>query len=254
MREPRQLWVGVVGLLFVAPAATFANPSPPSRAATAMSRDEPPPTKQASHPAPRGAVDPRSLPPALRALRRHPAIGMRIFIGLGLGSGRLATEGVDEPYSDHKLLSSSTGSVQPALALMVQPSRVLQLAAIAELGGGFGHKSYGLLGPGDEWFGFWRAAGALLLSFNIPLSALHGDAIFVGGGPTVQHIAFADGSLTAVGGRIVAGYRFYEGTLQIDGFLAVDLVNTDARPRGEAPMQLGNPGWLLGFIVYRGVR
>jgi hypothetical protein len=265
MRTPRQLFIATALLLVVTPARALANDG--EEGATGLAtRDEPPPTGgDAARARPTAAVKPAgkpvavklglaSLSPEQRALRRHPAIGMRLFVGAGLGGGSLATEGVNtDPYNDHKLLSSSTGSFQPTLALMVQPSRYLQLAAIAELGGGFGSKSYGLLGPDGEWFGFWRAAGALLLSFNIPLVGLNGAAVFAGAGPTVQHIGFADGSLTTVGVRIIAGYRAYEGTLQIDGFLAVDLVSTDSRLTGEPPMRIDSPGWSVGFIVYLGV-
>lgn len=239
-----------------------AGPPPPSSRPAGLEGPSPTPVRpeKVTPKKPRKPLP----PPQVRALRRHPAIGRRFFIGVGFSLGVFWPPDVNsyiEGYADSLpgvVEGDSTMRINlvPRLAVALKLGRYFQLAGLAELGWGFTTVTDSG-GDVSELFSFWRFSGGILASANLPLSALRGDALFAGLGPMVHHMRFEDFRATAVGFRAAAGYRFYEGIMLIDAFIAVDVVRGDTgEPIGfgnSSAMVLNYSGVLFGATVYFGV-
>jgi hypothetical protein len=205
-------------------------------------------------------------PPAVRALRRHPAIGRRFFIGVGFSLGFFWPPDVNGyiqgykdslgPTLDESGTTTMFVNLVPRIAIAMNIGRYAQVAALGEIG--WAPKVVSETNSGNsEVFHFVRYSGGLMFTANLPLSPLRGDSLFAGVAPMVHHMRFEGFEKTAFGIRGVAGYRFYEGILLIDAFMAVDVVKGDTgRPIGfgnQSSMVLNYSGVLFGATVYFGV-
>lgn len=204
------------------------------------------------------------LPPEQRALRRHPAIGRRWFVGAGFSLGFFNPGGVNGyleayqrdlgPTISESGFASMVVYLVPRLAVSVNLGKYVQLSALGELGWGPKVVSSN---RESRLFSFLRFSGGLLATFHLPLSVLRGDSLFLGGGPLLHHMRFEEFSATTAGMRVKAGYRLYEGIMMIEGFVAFDYARKEtSEPMGSGIsrlMVLDFSGLMFGATVHFGL-